>query len=79
MEGKATVALSQENLSQSIVHWFMQDLLTLGGASVDWQLSPTPCQTTTPSAICVAHSFRRNASMLSHCDVNLVAKRWGPV
>ena len=24
------------------------------------------------AAICVAHSFRRNATMLTHCDVNLV-------
>ena len=39
---QATVGLSQENLSQSIVHWFLQDLFTLGGASVDWQLNPTP-------------------------------------
>ena len=72
MVGKVTVALSEENLSQSIVHWFLPDLFTLGGASVDWQLSPTPCQTTTPPAICVAHSFRRNATMLTHYNVSSV-------
>ena len=33
--GKASVGLSQKTLSQSIVHWFLHDLLTLGGASVD--------------------------------------------
>ena len=72
-EGQTFIDLSGDNLGQSILHWFLADLFTLGGASVDWQLSPTPTpQTTAPSAICVAHSFRRNATMLTHCDVNLV-------